>query len=444
MSTMRVGRFQLVCAVFLFMGIPNPDWNRVAHAQEADAFWPRFRGPNGNGVQAAAQLPTQLSPQSARWSTALPGVGHSSPITWAVSQAAADTSPSKATQTLAWVTSYDSQQARIVLSCIRVADGQTVWEKSVSLAPHPMHRLNNPASSTPAVDEHGVYLTIVEPDHLRLVAWSHAGEQLWERDFGRWVAQHGYGASPITHQGTLYLLNSQEPWDGLPEPGKSQLLAVDVRTGATKWSCDLIESKACYATPLIWRDAQGAEWLVCATQGDGVLVIDPADGRRVWNETVFQQRTVGSPILSGQRLIANNGSGGGGNYVVSIDLAATGHKPSWEVRQGAGYVPSVIEVAGRVYLFADNGVVTCVAADSGREVWRERVSNGFWASPVSDGKALFCPDKDGVLRVLKAGDRFELVSSCELASPSQATPAIAGNQLLVRTQDRLWCFGELE
>lgn len=413
----------------------------TSRAQEPAESWPRFRGPNGSGVDRAAQLPLELTPQSARWSVALPGTGHSSPISWTASDAPAGNAASPEDVTLTWVTSYDSAQERIVLSCLRVADGQMVWERNVPLKPHPMHRLNNPASSTPAVDERGVYLAVVEPEHFRLFAWSHTGEPLWERDFGPWVAQHGYGASPITHRGTLFLLNSQEPWEGLPTPGKSQLLALDVRTGETKWSSDLNESKACYATPLIWRDTAGAEWLVCATQGDGVLVLDPANGRRVWNETVFQQRTVGSPIVSGSRLIANNGAGGGGNYVVSVDLAAASHQPQWEVRQGAGYVPSVIEVDGRVYLFADNGVVTCVSGETGRELWRERVSSGFWASPVSDGRALFCPDKDGVLKVLKAGEKFELFASCPLGAPSQATPAISGQQLLVRTQDRLWCFG---
>lgn len=400
-------------------------------AQDARDQWPRFRGPNGSGLCTATELPTQLTPQAATWSTALPGVGHSSPVAW-----------TDENSTRVWLTSYDSSQSRVVLSCFNAADGQLAWTREVPLETHPMHRLNNPASSTPAVDAHGVYLSVVEPEYLRLIAWSHAGEKLWERELGRWVAQHGYGASPITHRGKLFLLNSQEPWEGLPQPGKSQLLAVDVLSGETVWSYDLNESKACYATPLIWLDSAGAEWLVCATQGDGVLVIDPASGRRVWNEGVFQQRTVGSPILSGQRLVANNGSGGGGNYVVSIDLAAASHAPTWEVRQGAGYVPSVIEVAGQVYLFADNGIVTCLAAESGRGIWRQRLSSGFWASPVSDGRSLFCPDKDGVLWVLRAGGKFEQLGSCDLNAPTQATPAIVAGHLLVRTENRLWCFSK--
>ncbi len=157
---------------------------------------------------------------------------------------------------------------------------------------------------------------------------------------------------------------------------------------------------------------------------------------------MFKQRTVGSPILQGNRVIANNGSGGGGNYVVSVDLGAASHPTLWEVRQGAGYVPTVLEVDGMVYLFADNGIVTCVDAENGKEQWKQRVSDGFWASPVSDGKYLYCPDKQGTLKVLKAGSSYELVGSVELGSPSQASPALSEGRLFVRTEDKLWCFGQ--
>jgi outer membrane protein assembly factor BamB len=305
-----------------------------------------------------------------------------------------------------------------------------------------MHRLNNPASSTPAVDSQGVYLLVYEPGHLKLFAWNHQGEPLWERDLGQWVAQHGFGASPLVVNDKVIVLNSQEPWEGLPEPAKSQLLAFETASGQALWNCDLIESKACYATPLVWQDEKGKSWLVCTTQGDGILVVDPENGQRAWNQTVFKQRTVGSPILQGNRLIANNGSGGGGNYVVSVDLASANHPTLWEVRQGAGYVPSVLEVAGKVYLFADNGIVTCVDGETGREQWKQRVSDGFWASPVTDGTRLFCPDKNGNLKILNSGSSYELLGSIPLGAPSQATPALAGGRLIVRTENKLWCFGK--
>jgi outer membrane protein assembly factor BamB len=116
------------------------------------------------------------------------------------------------------------------------------------------------------------------------------------------------------------------------------------------------------------------------------------------------------------------------------------HTTTWEMRQGASYVPTLIEVDGRVYVFADNGVVTCLATESGKELWRERLSDGFWASPVSDGQSIYCLDKNGVVKVLKAGDKCEVLGSFDLGAPSQAAAAIVRGRIFFRTTRQLWCF----
>ena len=41
--------------------------------------WSQWRGADGSGVSAETGLPAEWSPESARWKTALPGRGHSSP-----------------------------------------------------------------------------------------------------------------------------------------------------------------------------------------------------------------------------------------------------------------------------------------------------------------------------------------------------------------------------
>jgi outer membrane protein assembly factor BamB len=395
-------------------------------AQETGSEWSRFRGPNGSGVASEVRLPTDLNPNSAAWSIELPGPGHSCPVVWGDK---------------IWLTSFREATSEWVLSCYDLRNGRLLWERARKLQSHPMHRLNNPATSTPAVDARAIYALVMEPEHLRLIAWNHQGEELWQRDFGTWVAQHGFAASPIVWQDKVIVLNSQEPWEGLPAPGDSRLLAVKATDGSDVWSCDLKEDKACYATPLVWRDTLSKEWLVCTTQGDGVLVVDPATGEKAWDQAAFKQRTVGSPILSGNRVIANNGSGGGGNYLVSMRLDDREHTTTWEMRQSASYVPTLIEVDSRVYVFADNGVVTCLDSESGKELWRERLSDGFWASPVSDGQSIYCLDKNGVVKVLKAGDKCEVLGSYDLGAPSQAAAAISRGRIFFRTTAKLYCFG---
>jgi hypothetical protein len=72
-----------------------PRWGRPGSASPATAItanfcnlalarghWSQWRGPNGSGVFGETGLPAERSPESARWKTALPGHGHSSPIVW--------------------------------------------------------------------------------------------------------------------------------------------------------------------------------------------------------------------------------------------------------------------------------------------------------------------------------------------------------------------------
>ena len=47
--------------------------------------WPKFRGPNGDGTSAEANLPTKWdATTNVIWKTPIPGNGYASPIVWEV------------------------------------------------------------------------------------------------------------------------------------------------------------------------------------------------------------------------------------------------------------------------------------------------------------------------------------------------------------------------
>ena len=53
----------------------------VAAAAAVAEDWPQFRGPGGDGVSSAAGVPLRWSEtQNVRWKTAIPGLGHASPV----------------------------------------------------------------------------------------------------------------------------------------------------------------------------------------------------------------------------------------------------------------------------------------------------------------------------------------------------------------------------
>ena len=52
-------------------------------ADEAQRFWPAWRGPSGTGVGPDASPPLRWSEdKNVRWKTGLPGLGHSTPVIW--------------------------------------------------------------------------------------------------------------------------------------------------------------------------------------------------------------------------------------------------------------------------------------------------------------------------------------------------------------------------
>ncbi len=93
----------------------------------------------------------------------------------------------------------------------------------------------------------------------------------------------------------------------------------------------------------------------------------------------------------------------------------------------------------------DRGMVACFDAKDGRVLYeRQRIPDGrgFTSSPWAYGGKVFCLNEDGVTFVLKAGDEFEVLHENRLAEDDMgmASPAIAGDRLLLRTSERLYCI----
>jgi outer membrane protein assembly factor BamB len=97
---------------------------------------------------------------------------------------------------------------------------------------------------------------------------------------------------------------------------------------------------------------------------------------------------------------------------------------------------------GLVYLLRENGVLICMEAESGEEVYLERLhKDSQRASPVmADGK-LYCASRGGEIFVVKSGRRFEVLARNSMGETIAATPAVSGGRLYVRSFDALYAIG---
>ena len=396
---------------------------------EAQANWTRFRGPNGTGLVADANLPAQW--EKPLWEVTLAGTGSSSPVAW---------------EDRVFVTSCDDKTAKISLECLSLKDGHRLWLKTFDAEPYPLHRLNSYATSTPAVDQQHVYLLVVDTSKTQLIALDHAGTEVWRRNFGSFSSSHGFGTSPMVHDGLVVFSQSQSA-EQLPpgQPvGQSQLIAVDAMTGKDAWKTDLTTRRVCYGVPSVWKNKQGQQQLVNCNTGDGFYAVAPKTGELLWSELPFKMRVVACPLVVDDMLIGSCGSGGGGNYLVAFrpdEKPAGGTtKPVYQVRK-SNYVPCPIAVNGLLFVFSDKGVGQCVDVKTGQKYWQQRMASGFSSSPVADKNHVYAVDEDGVVHVIKAAKSFEETSEFKLGEPSQATPMIMDGRLFFRTRSKLICVG---
>ncbi len=386
----------------------------VAFSAELEG-WTRFRGPNGAGQADSPDIPLRWTQADYRWRVALPGVGYSSPVVHGGRL---------------FITSADPQTARQTLWCLNTADGSVAWQHQVDSKPHPKHRFNCYASSTPALDDSNVYFCAWTAEGVRLLALRQSdGQQVWQRDLGPFVGEHGFGTSPMLFGDLVIVSNDQDR--------TSYVIALDRATGSPRWRTDRRSEKAGYATPCIWQPPQGKPQLILSSWAHGVTGLDPQTGCLLWELPVFQNRVVASPVVAGGLVFASAGVGGVGREMYAIQPGnpeqGTQARVAYALEGPLPYVPMPVAKGNLLFLWQDRGVVSCLDALSGKVLWRERVGGEFFSSPIRIGDRLYNTSRDGQMVVLAAAEKYELLARFALGEATHSTPAVTPDSLYLRT-----------
>ncbi|MEN6335754.1 MAG: PQQ-binding-like beta-propeller repeat protein [Phycisphaerales bacterium] len=392
--------------------------------------WPRFRGPNGQGVSDDKTIPVKWSEQDYRWKIDLPGGGHSSPVVWGDKL---------------FVTSADEKSLTGTVLCVDAATGKELWGRQHSLAKMPMNTLNSYAGATPALDGERVYVAWPGTEQTTLTAWTFDGKEAWTIKLPGTRARHGAGSSPITCGETVILSCEQDK-------GSSVLgawFALDRRTGQIRWRCEHPENpNASYSTPCVFEDGQGRSQLVFTGNLYGIVGVDPAKGEILWKmPSALPARVVSSPVIAGDLIVGNCGEGARGVRMAAVKPPAGSSAEATEAyaldRGVVSYVPTPVVYDGMLFLFHDQGTVSCLRAGTGETLWSEKPAGRYFGSPVCvDGK-LYCMTLDGDVVVLQAGPKYQLLAVNPLGEKSHATPAVAGGRMYLRTFSHLICVGGL-
>lgn len=400
-----------------------------AMGAEPGSGWHQFRGTNNAGVETECNVPLPWQESDVAWKLDLPGIGNSSPVVFGEH---------------IYLMSADPQSAERYLLAYDLKTGEEVWRETHASSPHHLHKRSSYASSTPCVGDKAVYFSWASPDKTVLRALKHDGSLLWERDdIGTYISQHGYGASPALFGNTVILFVSQQA-EQMPAgaaPGQSRVFAFDATTGVTLWQTDTTTTRACYGIPALFKDNSGKDALLFANTGDGLFALDLATGEKLWNNKVFAMRSCSSPIIVDGMGIGTEGSGGGGNQLFAVDLSGT-HDVKFKISRAAPYVPTPVAKGQHLFLWDDSGIVTCLELPSGKVSLTKRVGGNVSSSPVIAGDKLVGIAEDGTVTILAADATLEKLGSVKLDDTTRATPMVAKNYILFRTNSKLICVGK--
>lgn len=387
--------------------------------------WPGFRGPTRQGVSAERDLPLRWSREdNLLWKAPLRGSAWSSPIVWG---------------DRVFLTTAQNDGAACHVLSLDAGTGEVLWDRHVFDQETLMKRRQNSyASPTPVTDGRSVFAVFADGS---IVALDFDGNVLWQnRDFD-FFSEHGLGASPILHEDLLIMafdpssrtrreekIGWKVPWDG------AAIWALNKETGEPAWIGKRGPSRLAHVTPNILR-VDGAPQLISAA-GDVIQGFDPETGKRLWSVYAQGEGVVPSIVL-----------GGGLAYTISgfeataIRAVAPGGKIVWEQTRSASHIPSMLYHDGLLYNIHENGVATCMDATTGDVVWQERVGGTHWASPVlADGRIYFLSE-EGESTVIRPGRDYDELARNRLDEHTQASMAVSGGRLYIRTADHLWAIG---
>ncbi len=387
--------------------------------QANDLTWPRFRGENGVGISTLAGVPSEWTLSDYEWVRDLTGKGHSSPVVWH--------------DRLFLTCALGDGQRTLV--CFDALSGEELWSRTVTLGTNKLHLKNSYASGTPAVDSQRVYAAFADNDHYVVTAYTFTGEQVWTVDLGSYTSQHGQGVSPVLIGERLIVPNDQA--------GPSAIVALNTNTGDVVWSTrDRPSEEASYSTPILITGPDGKPQLICLSQAAGMSAIDPETGAQLWRTEPFPMRTCGSPVYGGGVLIGTCGSGGNGKYLAAVEPAAPGTAPKvrYTRERELPYVPTPIAHDGHLFLWLDNGVLTCLDMATGTSLKTARIGGKYSGSPVLIEGRLFCISEAGEVVVVAATPELEVLGRNPLGDESYSTPAVANGRVYLRGFHKLACL----
>jgi outer membrane protein assembly factor BamB len=425
---------------------PSNDVRSVAADHE---HWNQYRGPRGDG-STMADLPLEFAEGSPQvlWKTAISGRAWSSPVVW---EDRIWLTNAPEIQNAPGLSDFDAipetlppaldPPLKFSVVCLDAKSGEVLKDFPILDVTHPQftHLTNSYASSTPVVEAGRLYAHY--GSHGTVCVDTNTDQVLWRRTDIYCHHWRGAGSSPIVHGDLLYIA-----FDGYDH---QFMIALNKHTGETVWQrnrdvdfgTDDGDAKKAYSTATI-VEVDGRQLLV-SPFASATTAYDALTGETVWTVHHSGMNAAARPIVgNGLVYIA---AGDGRDTVLAIDprieLPAGQDRIRWQLGRSTPKRPSPLLVGTALFMLEDKGVLSWINATTGEAITNDRVTGNYWASPLLAQDRIYCFSQEGRVTVLQANESLKVLAINQLDEGMNASPAVCGNRLILRTFKHVYCIG---
>lgn len=423
----------------------------------SSANWPGFRGNGARGVAEGQGPPIEWDLTADEkinfgWETKIPGLGNSCPTIWGerlyVTSAVSgdDSGEFKIGQYGSVDSIVDDSVYKFNVYCLDKQTGEIIWQKTAHESKPAVKRHAKSSHANPTIATDGKYV-IAFFGSEGLYCYNVDGDLVWKKDFGLldsgWFYdpgyQWGFGASPFVFEGRVFVQCDIQ--------GGSFVTAFDIETGKEIWRTEREEIPT-WSSPVVHRFGDVPMLITHGTHA--ARGYDARDGTELWTLPKHSEIVVPTPFVAHDMIYLASG------YrpvqpVYAIhpsargDISLEGDESSsdtiaWSVQRGGPYMPTPICYGDYLYTCANNGILICYEAKTGKIAYKQRMkapggNPSFTASPIAADGHLYFTNEDGRILVVKAGPTFELVGVNKVGANTLATPAISEGTIFFRTQN---------
>jgi len=413
----------LLSIVFI-LSIQNPETGN----------WPEYRGPSANGHSAAKGLPLSWSEnQNVKWKVAIHGKGWSSPVVWGDQ---------------IWLTTATPDGREMFVLCIDRNTGKLLLDRKLfeNPEPDPINDVNSYASPSPVIEEGRVYVHF--GSYGTACFDTKTIKPVWIRRDLPCRHSVGPGSSPVLFRDLLILT-----MDGIDV---QYMTALDKRTGKTIWRTDrgigasrgtnggsgTNEGNKSFNTPAFIEF--GGKTQMVSTGAKAVVAYDPATGSELWRAAHGGYSNSSRPLFGNGMVFINTGYDRAELFAVRLGGSGdvTSSNVVWKLTKSVPFKPSALLLDGLYYMVTDGGILTCLEAATGQQVWQERIGGHFSASPVYAEGRIYLFSEEGKTTVIKPGRKLEVLGENVLSDGFMASAAIAGKGFYLRTKTHLYRIEE--